>query len=60
MKLIKAILTKRFELELFRDKDDMYYVIHTGLMKSSKSQGVTDFNLASYLFDLKLAEVGGN
>lgn len=60
IKTIKAIHTKRYEVELVQ-LDNAYYIAHnTSVLNEPKfSENITDYNTASFLFDLKVEELEG-
>lgn len=61
-KVIKAIFTKYYGIELLADQDDLYFIKYegSGLDGEQKSEPIRDLNLALRLFDLKLQEIQGN
>lgn len=61
-KLIKMIGTKRYEVILRQDQDEMYFIEYENREENvvRKSELLTDFMLASYLFDVKVTELEGN
>lgn len=60
MKLIKAFLANKFEVEMYRDNDGMFYVVYSSLLKDKVTNAIADFHMASYIFDMKISELGGN
>jgi hypothetical protein len=58
-KVIKAISTNRYEVELSKDQDDMYQIKYVSniLVGASYSECLQDYGMASYLFDLKVADL---
>jgi len=62
MKTIKAIHTNRYSIELSESVDNKYIIIYgpknATVLKSSEN--IKDLNIASRLFDIKLAELEGN
>jgi hypothetical protein len=59
-KTIKMIGRKNFIVELVELDSGLYCVRHEVNEKMHFSESIQDFNLASYLFDLKLQELEGN
>lgn len=60
-KLIKAVHTPRYSVELFLTPSD-FYVINksTSTTEPKVSEVLKDYNIASYLFDLAAEEFEGN
>jgi hypothetical protein len=61
LRVIKSICTDKYEVSLYKDSDDMW-VIYTNKYSdgNSLSENISDFNMASYLFDIKVQEFEGH
>lgn len=59
-KTLKLVGTKNFTVELVELDSGMYCVRHEVDEKMHFSEKITDYNIASYMFDLKLQELEGN
>lgn len=61
LKVVKMIGTRTFEVELLQDFDG-YYIRYEYRRENQVhySERFDDFALASYLFDIKVAEMGGH
>jgi hypothetical protein len=59
-KTIKMIATDRYEVGLFQLMDDTYVVGFETPIEVNVSEQMADFKTASFMFDLKLAELQGN
>lgn len=57
---VKSILTPYFELSMVQDNNGRYCVIYTINQKSVQSEWITDYNTASYIFDIKMQELEGH
>lgn len=56
---LKAVLTNRFEVTL-SEQDSLYYIHRETQLDSTISEGFTDYNYASYVFNLTVEELEGN
>lgn len=61
MKTIKLIDTFRYKVELARLQDDSYIINYRSKIVGleNKSETIKDYNIASFLFDLKVEELEG-
>lgn len=61
-KTIKAISTKRYEVELKETAAGNYVILHYDTLTDTKhfSELVNDYKAASFLFDVKVEELEGN
>lgn len=59
-KTIKCIYLPRYEVELFMDRDGMYCVRYQVHGEDHYSEQISDYQTASYFFDLKHQELEGN
>lgn len=57
---IKGYCTKMFEVELIQDRYGRYCVRYKTPIKDEQSEWMTDYSLASYLFDLKIRDLEGH
>jgi hypothetical protein len=60
-KTIKAMFKPNFEVSLLRDADDIYVVEYknSSYGETKQSENIRDFHLASYVFDVKVADMEG-
>ncbi len=60
-KSIKAFSNNRFNVELIQASDDVYTIKYENFKFGEPvySENITDFNTASFLFDLKIEELEG-
>ncbi len=58
---VKHIGTQRFEVAVLRDQDDMYCIAYQTAFSPhiSYSEQISDYSMATFLFDLKLNELEG-
>jgi len=58
MKTIKAIFLQKFEVILTKDSDEMYEIQYGHILGplEAKSEKLTDYSMASNLFDMKVSE----
>jgi hypothetical protein len=60
-KTIKAYNTKRFKVELYETTGNSYIIKYENTYSEAQySEVLNDYNMASYLFDLKIDELEGN
>jgi hypothetical protein len=61
-KTLKTIQTNKFELGLFELPSGQYVVAYTTMLTEEPIFGepMTDLNTASFMYDLKLAELEGH
>lgn len=59
-RLIKAVNTPQFEIEMYQDGYGRYRIRYKYLGKVSYSEYITDFGTASFMFDVKLKELEGH
>lgn len=61
-KLIKALNTSRYTIELFQTPSDSYVIKYRNNKNyaTSFSEPMKDYKMASYMFDLKADELDGN
>lgn len=57
---IKSIITKRFEVELFQYDDGAYCIRYKISDEDKYSERITDYGTASFMFDLKVADLEGH
>lgn len=59
--MVKRIVTKTFEIEMYKDSDTNKYRISYKASNNNTdtSEWISDFGTASYLFDLKIVDLGG-
>lgn len=57
---IKSIITNRFEVELFQYDDGAYCIRYRTNKDDMYSERITDFGMASFMFDLKVHDLEGN
>lgn len=58
--IVKLIGTQRYEIAILKDQDDMYTVAYETVDKTPQySEHIVDYNLASFLFDMKRDELEG-
>lgn len=64
MEVIKAVATQRYTVELSQAKSGAYYIkvdTYSGDdMESVMSDAITDYKLATHVFDAKLNELEGH
>lgn len=60
MKCVKMIGTKRFILSLYQTDTDKYQIVLEQGDTKHTSENLSDFRIASILFDMKLQELEGN
>jgi len=58
--MIKSIITTRFEVELFQHPDGAYCIRYRVRDEDSYSERITDYGMASFMFDLKVADLEGH
>lgn len=59
MRKIKGIETQRYVIDLYQ-LDSGYQIMWATLDKAVASEVIKDYNMASYLMDLKLQELEGH
>lgn len=61
-KLLKAINTSKFKIELVETEDNKFIVQYESnrFGERKQSEPVNDYNTASFIFDLKVEELEGN
>lgn len=58
---IKSITKWRYEVSLFCDHKDVYYIVSTNtLMDKSKTESCVDYKLAMQIFDSRIANFEGH
>ena len=55
--LVKQIVTMNYEISLVKTQDETYQIVYTANGKRVISEDLRDYNLTSYLFDLKQTEL---
>ncbi len=58
--VIKAYHTQMFEVELLQDRYGRYCIRYKTPVKDEQSEWITDFSLASFMFDLKIKDLEGH
>ena len=58
--LLKAIVTKRYEVELVETEEHKYMIKRVTADTVNFSESFTDYHSASYVFDLTVEELEGN
>lgn len=56
-RLVKSLITYKFSVEMFQDGYGRYCIIYSSPFGETQSEWITDFGMASHLFDLKIAEL---
>jgi len=57
---VKLIGTQRYEIAILKDQDDMYTIAYETVTQSPQySEAISDYSLASFLFDMKYNELEG-
>lgn len=58
---VKYVSNQRYEIGVLKDQDDMYCVAYyaVGMEDVHHGEQLTDYNMATFLFDLKFAELEG-
>ncbi len=59
-KTVKSFYTKMFEVEMIMDENGRYRIRYWTPMAENHSEWITDYGTASYMFDLKIAELEGH
>lgn len=60
-KVVKSVITNRFEVTLFELASGHYLLAHVSFLVQDPhlSEKMSDYNIASSLFDIKLRELEG-
>jgi len=61
-KTVKFLMTKNFELGLYQDHNDTYFIRYESrpLGKVYRSETLVNLDTAIFMFDLKLKDLEGN
>jgi hypothetical protein len=60
-KIIKAYTTKRYTVELYETTGNSYIIKYENTYSEAQySEILNDYNMASYMFELKIDELEGN
>ncbi len=59
---VKHYSNQRFQIAVLEDADNMYCVVHENRdgLEIKRTEPISDYKMASYMFDLKLEELQGN
>jgi hypothetical protein len=60
-KIIKAVTTKRYAVELYETTGNSYIIKYENTYNEAQySEILNDYNMAAYMFELKIDELEGN
>lgn len=60
IRTVKALYSEKFDIEMLQDDAGRYCVSYKTYQGIEHSEWITDFGIASHIFDLKLYELEGN